>query len=68
MTDPPDLLRVTDAARLLGVESKTLKQWVRDGKVRGGRTPGGHWRVPRAEVDRLRAGFGIEPDENRSEP
>jgi excisionase family DNA binding protein len=59
MTDTPELLRVTDAARLLGVEPKTLKQWVRDGKVRGGRTPGGHWRIPAAEVERLRRGFGI---------
>jgi molybdopterin-binding protein len=48
-----ELLHVPEAARELGVSYPTLKQWIYKRKIRTVMTPGGHHRVPRAEVDRL---------------
>lgn len=52
-----ELLRLHDAARLVGVSYPTLKQWIYSGKIKSVKTAGGHHRIPRSEVDRLtRAG------------
>src|SRR4030095_11389716 len=48
-----ELLKPQDAARLMSVSYPTLKQWIYDGKVHSVRTPGGHHRIPRSEIDRL---------------
>lgn len=48
-----DLLRLTEAAERIGVSAATLKQWIYKGKLRSVRTPGGHHRIPRSEVQRL---------------
>src|SRR5215472_3952102 len=48
-----ELLQLRDAARELGVSYPTLKQWIYRHKIRSVRTPGGHHRIPRTEVDRL---------------
>ena len=48
-----DLLRLPDAARRINVSYPTLKQWIYHGKVRSVKTPGGHYRIPRSEIDRL---------------
>lgn len=40
----------------LGVDRRTINNWLRSGKVKGWRTPGGHWRVEEAEVERIRMG------------
>lgn len=48
-----EVLHLQDAARELGVSYPTLKQWIYRRKLRSIKTPGGHHRVPRAEVDRL---------------
>jgi molybdopterin-binding protein len=48
-----DLLKLTEAARLMNVSYPTLKQWIYRGKVRAVKTPGGHYRIPQTEVDRL---------------
>src|SRR5688500_4355892 len=37
----------------MNVSYPTLKQWIYRGKVRSVKTPGGHHRIPRSEVDRL---------------
>jgi len=51
-----DYLTVTEAAKRLSVDRRTLQNWCRDGKVPGAiRTPGGHWRVPVEFVERERA-------------
>jgi molybdopterin-binding protein len=50
-----DLLNVQGAAKLLGVSYPTLKQWIYKKKIRSVKTPGGHHRIPRGEVDRLSA-------------
>ncbi len=41
-------LTTGEAARLCGVQLNTIKNWIRSGEVPAIRTPGGHWRIPRA--------------------
>ncbi len=48
-----ELLKPDEAAKALRVSYPTLKQWIYRGKIRSVRTPGGHHRIPRSEVDRL---------------
>lgn len=48
-----ELLRPQDAAKLISVSYPTLKQWIYSGKIQSVKTPGGHHRIPRSEVDRL---------------
>jgi molybdopterin-binding protein len=47
------LCRVPEAARQLSISAPTLKLWIRSGKVRSIKTPGGHHRIPQGEIDRL---------------
>jgi molybdopterin-binding protein len=47
------LLSPREAANILGISYPTLKQWIYHGKLRTAKTPGGHHRVPEAEIDRL---------------
>jgi putative resolvase len=42
-----------EAAKMLGVTTKTLKLWEKAGKIRCVRTPGGHRRIPESEIHRL---------------
>ena len=45
----PRYLTITEAAKLVAVDRRTLQNWCRGGKVPGAmQTPGGHWRVPEA--------------------
>jgi molybdopterin-binding protein len=48
-----ELLKPQDAARLINVSYPTMKQWIYQGKVKSVKTPGGHHRIPRSEIDRL---------------
>lgn len=48
-----ELLRLQEAARSLGVSYPTLKQWIYGRKIRSVKTPGGHHRISRTEIDRL---------------
>jgi molybdopterin-binding protein len=48
-----DLLKPREAARLLSISYPTLKQWIYHDKIRSVKTPGGHHRIPLAEVERL---------------
>lgn len=48
-----EMLKPQDAAKLIGVSYPTLKQWIYNDKVRSVKTPGGHHRIPRSEVDRI---------------
>lgn len=50
--EAPEVLTSRQAADLLGVSStNTVKNWLEGGYFPGAyRTPGGHWRFPRAEV------------------
>lgn len=48
-----DVLKLSDAARHIGVSPATLKQWIYKGQARSIKTPGGHHRISRVEVQRL---------------
>lgn len=51
-----DTLTTGQAAKVLGVSStNTVKNWLEGGHFPGAyRTPGGHWRFPRTEVEAAR--------------
>lgn len=48
-----ELLRLHEAAQLVGVSYPTLKQWIYNGKIKSVKTAGGHHRIPRSEVERF---------------
>jgi molybdopterin-binding protein len=48
-----NLLKPREAARALGISYPTLKVWIYRNKIRTMKTPGGHHRVPAAEIDRF---------------
>jgi molybdopterin-binding protein len=47
------LLRPRDAALQLQISYPTIKQWIYRRKLRAVKTPGGHYRIPQTEIDRL---------------
>lgn len=47
------LYAVRDACKVLGVSYPALKQWIYKGKIKTVKTPGGHHRIPEAEIDRF---------------
>lgn len=60
----PALLDSAAAAQALGVHQKTLARWVRDGKVRAMRTPGGRFRFRQSDLDSFVAeSMAVQPDE-----
>lgn len=50
-----ELLSTTDVAQLLAVTPDTVLKWVKAGKIQSYRTPGGHSRIPKEEVNQLLA-------------
>jgi molybdopterin-binding protein len=42
-----------EAALRLGISYPTVKQWLYRGKIKAAKTPGGHYRIPEAELDAL---------------
>jgi molybdopterin-binding protein len=48
-----ELFKLREAAAEIGVSYPTLKQWIYKGKVHSVKTPGGHHRIPRTEIERL---------------
>ncbi len=48
-----ELLKLRVAAEMLSISYPTLKQWIYRGKLRSIKTPGGHHRIARSEIDRL---------------
>ncbi len=47
------LLTPRDAALRLGISYAAIKQWIYRGKLKAIKTPGGHYRIPEAELDAL---------------
>lgn len=47
------LLTPREAALRLGISYPTVKQWLYQGKIKAIKTPGGHYRIPEAELDSL---------------
>src|SRR4029078_2262634 len=53
MNSVMELFKLHEAAGRIGVSYPTIKQWIYKGKVRSIKTPGGHHRIPRSEIERL---------------
>lgn len=51
--DREPLLRPRDAAVQMQISYPTIKQWIYRRKLRAIKTPGGHYRIPQSEIDRL---------------
>ena len=47
------LLRARDAAVQLQISYPTIKQWIYRRNLKAVKTPGGHYRIPQSEIDRL---------------
>ena len=52
-------LKTPAAAKYLGVSRSSLTNWVRQGLITGGLTPGGHYRFSVDELDRFASGRGL---------
>jgi excisionase family DNA binding protein len=52
-SDEHEWLTLGDASKLLNVHPATLRQWSDEGKVRIFRTPGGHRRFSRSDIERM---------------
>jgi molybdopterin-binding protein len=52
LSDHIKLVRLRDAANILGVSYSTLKRWIHTRKLRTVRTQGGHHRIPESELHR----------------
>ena len=50
----------SEAARLLGVATSTLRRWAEEGKIHSGTTIGGHRRYRESEITRLAQGLGLD--------
>jgi excisionase family DNA binding protein len=49
-----ELLSPAEAAALFRVTAKTVTTWAREGRIHALRTPGGHRRFYRSELEQLR--------------
>ena len=47
-----DFFSTGQAARLCSVTSDTVLRWIKSGRLRGLRTGGGHYRIPKTELER----------------
>jgi putative resolvase len=55
-----ELVSLSKASKIIGVTTRTLRQWDSDGTLKTIRTPGGHRRIPIAEINK----FIGEPSKN----
>lgn len=51
--DKPDPLTVQQVADIAQVQDETVRNWIKRGWVTAIQLPGGSYRIPRCEVDRL---------------
>jgi len=65
---PEQSYSATEAADALGVSPPTAKKMVRDRKLRGWRTPGGHLRVSAESVRQFLEGGDTKETQHRGEP
>jgi molybdopterin-binding protein len=49
------------AAQVAGVSYPTIKQWIYKGKIHTTKTAGGHYRIARAEIERVTGRGGAKP-------
>src|SRR3984893_4092389 len=52
LSDHAKLVRLRDAAKVLGISYSTLKRWIHTRKLRTVKTQGGHHRIPESELDK----------------
>ncbi len=50
------LLHVAFVARRLDVAQSTVRGWIRGNRIRAIKTPGGYYRIPASELERIVAG------------
>jgi excisionase family DNA binding protein len=56
MADNEDrLLSVAEVSQLLSVTEPTIREWIKDGKLRAHRAGARFWRIRQSEVDRMLA-------------
>jgi excisionase family DNA binding protein len=54
MADNEDrLLSVADVSKLLGVTEPTVREWIKEGKLKAHRAGARFWRIRQSEVDRM---------------
>ena len=54
MADSDDrLLSVADVAKLLSVTEPTVREWIKEGKLKAHRAGARFWRIRQSEVDRM---------------
>jgi len=63
--DAERLLKPREFCEIVGISYSTLKQWVREGRVKVLRTSTGRWRIPYSEVERI-LGLRSEARETRA--
>lgn len=56
MTTQTDLLKPGEVARMFRVDAKTVTRWALAGRIPSIKTPGGHARFRRVDIERLLAG------------
>jgi excisionase family DNA binding protein len=49
----PDLISISEASQILGVNEATLRQWTDEGKLSAFITPGGHRRYSKSDLKKL---------------
>lgn len=62
--DNKKLLKTNDAAKYLGVSRSSLTNWIKQGLISGGATPGGHYRFSVQELDAFAEKRGLAKHEN----
>ena len=58
-------LSANRAGDLLGVSGRTVVRWIEDGRLKARRTPGGQFRLLRADVERLATEMEVQPDKSK---
>jgi len=51
-------MKVSEVAKILNVSRHTVLNWIRKGKMKAIRLPGGRYRIPESEVRRILEGGG----------
>lgn len=44
------LLKISQVARIFKVSPRTVRGWIKDGKLKAEKTPGKQWRIPYSEI------------------
>lgn len=64
---PDDLIRISVAAKILGVSVPSVRTYIRNGFLHAKRTPGGQRLLDRSQVERFFHDLSIEGEGGRGE-